>query len=214
MGFLIHLMEVKRRDLHLERAYSGLYTYLVKLGFSEWESRARSIAVTAAEKYRSILGLLQAGRLTLTTLALIGPHLNADNYRSLLRKSCRRSKREVEALIAGLDRAAQASHPLAMAVRRLGFSFDGAVELDALIRRARDLLFHKYPGGGMEFILLDAVSALLDRIDPERRWERRLKRQRARRAHPRGRGRRAAAIGNAPQGQPRIAATGRRPLFD
>jgi hypothetical protein len=102
VGFLIHLMEIQRRDLHIERAYSGLYTYLIKLGFSEWESRARSIAVEAAGNYRSILGLLQAGRLTLTTLALIGPRLKADNYRSLLRKACRRSKREVEALVAGL----------------------------------------------------------------------------------------------------------------
>lgn len=221
-GFLIHLMEVQRRDLHIKRAYPGLYSLLVKLGYSEWEARARSIAVGKAEKYRSILGLLQSGRLTLSTLAVIGPYLRSDNYRNLLRKACRRGRREVEALVAGLaPKAAKRDvvrvvsapppvtgetpaaprresspsalpadslfpgEPLSRFERRptgevrLRQSFDCSEELQDKIKRARELLSNKYPSGRLEFILDDALEALLEGIDPARRHARRLIRQRS-----------------------------------
>ena len=47
--FLIHLGETERRDLHLRHAYSGLFNYLVTLGFSEWEARARAVAARSAQ---------------------------------------------------------------------------------------------------------------------------------------------------------------------
>ena len=101
--FLLHLMEVKRRDLHIRRAYPGLFTYLVKLGFSQWEAHARSAAVEAAEKHRSVLALLGSGRLTLSAIVIIAPFLKSKDYRLLLRKACRRSARQVQALVAGLS---------------------------------------------------------------------------------------------------------------
>lgn len=102
VGLLVHLMEIKRRQLHVERAYSGMFTFVRKLGYSEWDSHARSVAVDVAEKYRSVLGLLAAGRLTLSALVALAPVLKSENYRTLLRQACGRSRREVEKLVAGL----------------------------------------------------------------------------------------------------------------
>lgn len=225
VGLLIHLGEINKRDLHLRHAYSGLFRYLLTLGFSEWESRARAIAATASQKYPSILGLLRSGRLSLSALAMIGPFLNAGNYRTLLRKACRRSVREIQALVAGLSpqaarrdvvRVVSAPSPLScesagapqqaadihsvlnveslfpaltddggeiknqVGERLLRFSFDGPQELDDMLERARALLWHKYPKGERGCIVLEALRALLEKIDPERRFERQLKRSRQR----------------------------------
>lgn len=78
--FLIHLAEVAKRELHVRRAYAGLYPYLRSLGFSEWDSRARALACVAAMKYRSIYALVGSGRLTLSALALIAPFLKPANH--------------------------------------------------------------------------------------------------------------------------------------
>lgn len=216
--FLIYLMELKRREILLARAYPGVYSFLVSLGFSEFEARARSIAVGAAAKYRSVLGLLQAGRLTLSALAVIGPYLKPENYRSLLRKACRRSKRDLEKLVASLapqaprrdvarvvsaPAPAPPSEPSPEAPPAVAFpadslfpgeplscfekrpagevrlrqSFDCSEELQDKIRRAKEILSNKYPSGRLEFILDDALEALLERIDPARRHARRLQRR-------------------------------------
>jgi hypothetical protein len=102
VSFLVHLMEIKRRELHVKRAYSGLFTFLIKLGFSEWDAHARSVAVDVAGKYPCVLGLLGVGRLTLSTLEAIAPVLSSTNYRGLLGKASRRSRRDVEKLVAGV----------------------------------------------------------------------------------------------------------------
>lgn len=101
--FLIHLNELARRDLHLTHAYSGIFRYLVALGFSEWEARARAVACVAGGKYRSIFTLLRSGQLNLTALTMLAPYLTSENHESLLGKACRRSTLDLQALVAELD---------------------------------------------------------------------------------------------------------------
>lgn len=55
------------------------------------------------------------------------------------------------------------------AERRIRFGFTGGEELLCLLRRAQDVLKHKYPAGDLECIFLDALQALLDKKDPDRR---------------------------------------------
>ncbi len=52
---------------------------------------------------------------------------------------------------------------------RVRFAFSGSERLLNLLRRAQDVLRHKYPAGEMENIFLEALDALLDRKDPERK---------------------------------------------
>jgi hypothetical protein len=228
--FLIHLAEINTRDLHLRRAYSGLFVYLRKLGVSEWESRARSIAAVQGKRFPRIYSMLRVGRLNLTSLAIVGPHLTSENYRSLLGKASKRSRRELEALVAELSPRAgrrdtvrvvsvgPAAQPAPLAagplfdvpspalalgleaadlfsavvshsngpaitvepqVKRLRYTFDADETLDEMLGKARGLLWHKYPYGEMEYVLRDALDALLEVIDPERKLLRRQKRAQA-----------------------------------
>jgi hypothetical protein len=214
--FLIHLSEIDRRSLHVVNAYSGLYKYLRDLGYSEWESRARAVAAAQAERFPRIYSMIRTGRLNLTSLAVVGPYLTSENYRSLLAKASRRTRRELEALVAELQPqpgrrdsvrvisvgpAAEPAVPppgplfesdlfsaaVAVAVpssappvvKRLRYSFDADETLDELLTRARDILRHKYPYGEMEHILRDALDALLERVDLERKLLRRQRRAQA-----------------------------------
>lgn len=52
---------------------------------------------------------------------------------------------------------------------RARVSFTGSGELLALLKRAQDLLRHKYPAGELEHVFMEALNALLDRKDPHRR---------------------------------------------
>ena len=57
---------------------------------------------------------------------------------------------------------------------RLAFTADD--EFLVMLERARALQRHKFPSGRMEDILKEAIGDLLDRIDPDRREQRRRKR--------------------------------------
>ena len=78
---------------------------------------------------------------------------------------------------------------------RVHFSFTGDETLLQDVDRAKELLRHKYPYGRLEAVFTEALSALLDRIDPERRLLRKARRcagSGAGAGLPRRRGRRRA----------------------
>lgn len=58
-------------------------------------------------------------------------------------------------------------HPTAP--ERVRFAFTGSERLLALLRRAQQILKHRFPSGDMGSIMEEALNALLDRKDPERR---------------------------------------------
>lgn len=60
---------------------------------------------------------------------------------------------------------------------RVLFNFVATETFRAKFKRAQELLWHKYPAGRPENIFDDALEALLERKDPERRILRRVKRQ-------------------------------------
>ena len=95
-------------------------------------------AARAARRFPVVLGLLSDGSLTLTTVRILAPHLTADNHRELLESACRRSKREVEELVARLfPRPA-----VATLVRKLPVRGGPAVAPDAAVRSREWPLTH------------------------------------------------------------------------
>lgn len=69
--------------------------------------------------------------------------------------------------------------------QRIRFAFTGGVEHLRRIDRARELLRHRYPVGALEDIVFEALGALLEKRDPDRRPRPRV---RAGRGLPGGRG--------------------------
>ena len=100
---LMLLGEVETRKLHLQQGFTSLFLYCTDvLRFSEAEAYHRIQAARIIRRFPKTLKLLETGELTFTTINLLGPHLTLENYPSLLASASRKTKREVEALVAAL----------------------------------------------------------------------------------------------------------------
>jgi hypothetical protein len=81
---------------------SSLFTYCRDvLGLSADAAYNRVEAARACRLFPQILAQLDDGSLTVTSVRLLARHLTAENHRELLGAASRRSKREVEEVIAG-----------------------------------------------------------------------------------------------------------------
>lgn len=104
VAVLRHLSEFEDRRLATKTGFPSLFEYCVReLRYAQGEAFRRIRAARAAEKYGILYRLLERGTITLTTVALLEPHLKWDNYRRLIRTSKGLSTREVEALVASLS---------------------------------------------------------------------------------------------------------------
>jgi 5-methylcytosine-specific restriction endonuclease McrA len=98
------LAEVDRRRLYLGLGYSSLFTYCTQaLHLSEPAAYSRITAARAAARWPLILTRLAAGDVTLTTLTILAAQLTDENHEALLDAARRKSKRDVERLVAALD---------------------------------------------------------------------------------------------------------------
>jgi hypothetical protein len=96
-----HLAELDARRLYLGAGQSSLFTYCRDvLGLSDDAAYNRVEAARACRSFPRVLEQLVDGSLTVTSVRLLARHLTADNHRDLLAAASRRSKREVEELIA------------------------------------------------------------------------------------------------------------------
>ena len=110
------LAEVDARRLYLGEGCSSLFAYCTRvLHFSEHAAYHRIEAARAASRFPVILDHVVTGEVTLTTAAMLRPHLTEKNHRALLEAARHKTKKEVEHQIACL-----APRPAAAAmVRRL-----------------------------------------------------------------------------------------------
>jgi len=98
---LSHLGEVDARKLYLGHACSSLFTYCTTcLGFSESESFKRTQAARLARTYPVIFTMVADGKLHLSALNLVAPHLTLENHRELLEAAHGKSKRALQELLA------------------------------------------------------------------------------------------------------------------
>ena len=96
---LAHLGEVDARRLYLPAGYPSMYEYcLRKLGWSEQAALKRLRAARTAREFPVIFDALAAGRLHLTAVVLLAPHLTAENAEDLLAAAAHRTKAEIEEL--------------------------------------------------------------------------------------------------------------------
>jgi hypothetical protein len=98
---LQHLAEVGDRQLHRPAGYSSLYRYCVdELRMSEDTAYKRIQAARAAREFPDILERLEDGRLHLTAVVLLAPHLTRENAAELLEAGSHKTKSELEHLLA------------------------------------------------------------------------------------------------------------------
>lgn len=172
--FVIHLMEADKRRLYAEAGYPSLFVYCVKeLGLSEDAAYKRIRVARAAADYPALLDALAAGKMHLVSVTLLAPHLTAANWPALLQEAQGKTKREIEFMVAALHPDKEKRDCLREIVpvsgRRARVSFDADIALLDDIKRARQILKHKYPKGLLNDIFKEALEDFLSRKDWGRR---------------------------------------------
>jgi len=100
-ALIAHLAELYGRRLHERAGFASLFTYCTRvLLLSEHEAYDRMKAAKVARRYPVVLGLLASGRVNLTTVRLLAPHLTRDNHEGLFAAAAGRPKRQVQELLA------------------------------------------------------------------------------------------------------------------
>ena len=98
---LAHIAEVDDRRLYVAAACSSMFAYCVReLGLSEDATYKRTQAARAARRFPRLFEDLAAGRLHLTAVCLLAPHLTAKNVDELVAAASGRRKAELEAWLA------------------------------------------------------------------------------------------------------------------
>jgi hypothetical protein len=110
------LMEFDTRRLYLGEGYPSLFAYCTRvLNYSEHAALNRIEIARASRQYPRLLELVACGDIHLSGARLLVPHLTDENCSEVLGKASHKSKREIEAIVAGL-------HPLpapASIIRRM-----------------------------------------------------------------------------------------------
>ena len=100
-SLVAHLAELYGRRLHERAGYASLFTYCTGvLRLSEHEAYDRMKAAKVARRYPAMLALLASGRINLTTVRLLAPHLTRENREELFAAACDKNKRQVQELLA------------------------------------------------------------------------------------------------------------------
>jgi len=95
------IAEVDERRLYAREAFPSMFAYCTDvLHLSEAEAYLRISAARASREHPMLLTMLADGRLHLTGIAKLAPHLTRENRDGLLERATHRSKRQIEEQIA------------------------------------------------------------------------------------------------------------------
>jgi len=195
---LFHLAEIEARSLHLKMACSSMFTFCVtELGFSEDQAYSRIAVAHAGKRFPAVIELLRSGKVHLTGLRLLGPHLTEQNHREVLAQASGKSKRQIEELVAKLapqppvptvirklprpaqmplDQAASPALPrraerptvAPLSVDTFKVQFTASRAFRDKLQQAQRLLRHRVPSGDVGQILEKAVDLLIEKVTKER----------------------------------------------
>jgi 5-methylcytosine-specific restriction endonuclease McrA len=98
-----HIAAVDERRLYLREACASMFSYCVeRLYLSEPETALRIVVARASLRHPVLLDMLRDGRLHLSGIALLAPHLTEQNRDAVLSRATHLSKRRIEELVAEL----------------------------------------------------------------------------------------------------------------
>jgi len=99
-----HIGEVELRRLYAREACSSMFEYCRRvLGLRENEAYLRITVARAAREHPELVEMLGDGRLHLSGIARLAPHLTRENAPAVLERACGMSHREVRELVAELE---------------------------------------------------------------------------------------------------------------
>jgi hypothetical protein len=180
--FLALLAEIDLRGILVKRGYSSTFDYCVRrLKLSEDEAYRRINAARATVLRPELLSAMSDGRLSLSAVTRIAPHVRRSDAPEIISRAEGKTMRELSDMLAPLRPvgekrdviravAVRSSHPTdsgtASVELLVDFGFRGTFALREAIDRAKELLSHRFPHGGMDEILTEIVNDYLRRHDP------------------------------------------------
>ncbi len=101
--FIAHIAETDVRKLYVPAGHPSMHSYCMQvLKLSEQAALKRIRVGRMARRFPAIFDAITEGRLNLSTLLLLKPHLTEENADELLGAAANKSKAEVERLVAAL----------------------------------------------------------------------------------------------------------------
>jgi hypothetical protein len=98
---LAHLAELEERRLHLQLGFPSLFAYCVEaLGLSEGSAGRRVAAARVCRRFPEAFELVAQGELHLSALCGLAPHVDPQNATDLFVACCRKTRRQVDELLA------------------------------------------------------------------------------------------------------------------
>jgi hypothetical protein len=100
-----HIAEVDARRLYGRQSASSMFVYCTeRLHLSEAEAYLRIAAARASRRHPVLLAMLADGRLHLSGIERLAPHLVEKDCERLLRRAVHKTKRQIEELVAEVAR--------------------------------------------------------------------------------------------------------------
>jgi hypothetical protein len=101
---LLLLGEIEARRLYLERAFPSMFDFCTgELGLSEDVAYNRLKVAGLVRRFPRVLDFVRDGRIHLSGLRLLAPHLTEDNLETTLAAAAGKRRCEIEALVARLS---------------------------------------------------------------------------------------------------------------
>ena len=100
---IAHIAEVDARRVYARESASSMFVYCMEvLHLSEPEAYLRIAVARASRRHPMLLAMLADGRLHLSGIERLAPHLTEGNREALLKRAEHKSKRQIEELVAEL----------------------------------------------------------------------------------------------------------------
>ena len=189
--FLHHLREIDIRKLYLKRGYPSLFAFMTQeLGYGESAAGRRIQAMRLIKDIPEIEEKMKSGKISLSVAAQMQGFFRQENQKRKV--ECRdpispKEKLELVSQLAGTS-SRQCEQKLAQIaperilpqekIRPLNpektqIQFLANVDLMNKIQRLIELTSHQNPGGKLDILFAKALDLALERLDPERKEQRR-----------------------------------------
>jgi 5-methylcytosine-specific restriction endonuclease McrA len=127
-----HIGEVELRRLYAREACSSMFEYCRRVLFlRENEAYLRITVARAAREHPVLLEMLRDGRLHLSGIARLAPHLTRQNSDVVLKRACDMSHREIRELVAELEPRPDVAPSLRKLPQRPALRSAGPLQLGA-----------------------------------------------------------------------------------
>ena len=167
--FLVYLGEFDAQQLYLPEAYPTMYAYCRgAIGLAHDAATRRIHAARYARRHPVLIDAIADGRIELSAVGLLGPHMNEGNAAALVAlaagKSCREIRQALE-LQLGLNRVQTTGDDGA---NRLELRALLSPEVQALLDRAPEGLSHTVGFQDSQEVLKRALTLLVEQLERAR----------------------------------------------